>query len=66
MRLYHCPRDGQLLVRDSDRWFCLFCGFTLVESKSEPAPREFSWPPEANPMHEKHTQGVPHENLDEE
>lgn len=56
MRLYHCPRDGQLLVRDCTRWFCLMCGFTLEQAQSEPVRPFHGWPPQANPNHERHTE----------
>lgn len=59
MRLYHCPRDGSLLVRDCNRWMCLLCGYAIEPPKEAPPIDEWPWPPAANPKHEVHTRPVP-------
>lgn len=58
MFLPHCPRDGSLMVYDAGHWQCLLCAFEVRPAEKEYArgPVEpWPWPPEANPMHERHT-----------
>jgi uncharacterized Zn finger protein (UPF0148 family) len=63
MILFHCPRDGSLLVKDCDRFFCLSCGYTVQQEKAEAVVQRWSWPQEANPMHDRHTRpDIPNED----
>jgi hypothetical protein len=55
--LIHCPRDGALLIRDVVVHYCLLCGHEVpIDGQKQPPPDCYTtWPPHANPRHERHT-----------